>query len=644
MFEIRNVSRKFNAEYALRDVSLTIDGGMNFIIGASGSGKTTLLRIISGMDQDFEGEVFYKGISLKTLSSADKCTYYANKFGFISQNFNLIEKLTVLENLLLPTYLQKEACKENALQVLKSLGIDQYAKQKVKKLSGGQKQRVAIARELLKNPEVLIADEPTAALDPKSAKTTIELLRKIAKDRTVIVVTHDTSLIDDNASVFELDKGELCSQNVKAIPCKESVSQQANPKLSFFGAWRAARANNKRNKGRCAALFLAILISAGCLLVNFSGVIRGSSDKMFEDLFATYGDSILDMVIASKFQSAADIGGNGDTNSVGQNIEGLYEQFLKDNRVEHVVFMESVPEQRFTVDGKTYKVESTNMAPMMNELVAGRMPNGDGFEVVLSEAFVKRTGMTNEQILGKEVSLDGNIIDNRTSNVTLDPVSIKLTVVGVADTTQKTEEGGEVFSYTFEDAQFFSYNALKNMREQAGMTMANTPFIIRATSPKVMIEIKDELMQKGIVPLGRFQLIEGIIRLNNMSEEQSDSAYILIGILAIFAALSVSLITGFMRKNEFTIYKINGYSKGNLFGVIAMEYAGIGLVSSVTLAVVGLIYNFVLKTFMKTSFVTPELFLVAIAVIFSVALLCLIATGIVAATTNESKSLKTGDR
>lgn len=644
MFEIRNVSKKFNTEYALRDVSLTINGGMNFIIGASGSGKTTLLRILSGMDKDFEGEAFYNGQSLKELSDNDKCEYYATKFGFISQNFNLIERLTVLDNIMIPTYLNNQVDKKEALNTLKLLGIEEFAKQKVKKLSGGQKQRVAIARELIKNPEVLIADEPTAALDPKSAQATIKILRTIAKDRTVIVVTHDTSLIDKNSSVFELDKGKLSSESIRANTNTTLCKAKTKPKLSFKGIFKAGHTNNKRNKGRCIALMLAVLVSAACLLVNFSGVISGSSQKMFDELFETYGDSILDMVITSKFQSAADIGGNGDSNSVGQDIEGLYESFLKDNRVEHVVFMEAVYEQKITLDGKSYKIQSSNMAPMLNELVAGRMPNGNEFEVVLSEAFVKSTGLSNEEIIGKDISLDGNIVDNTTSDVTFDPISIKLKVVGVADTTQKTEEGGEVFSYTFEDAIFFSYNALQNMREQAGMTMDKTPFIIRAVSPKAMIEIKDELMQNGVVPLGRFQLIEGIIRLDNMSEEQSDSAYVLIGFLAVFAALAVSLITGFMRKNEFAIYKINGYSGMSLFKIVSMEYAGIAIKASVFIAVIWLLYNTVLQVLMKTTFVTPTLFIITIAVVFGISILCATVTGIVAFTTNESKSLRTGDK
>lgn len=125
------------------------------------------------------------------------------------QDFNLLEEATVLENVLLSGYLKEAQNKENAEKILKDLKIFNFAQKKVKDLSGGQKQRVAIARELMKNPQVIIADEPTSALDEKNAKITMDILRAISKNRTVIVVTHDTSLISEKDHIFELDKGEL---------------------------------------------------------------------------------------------------------------------------------------------------------------------------------------------------------------------------------------------------------------------------------------------------------------------------------------------------------------------------------------------------------------------------------------------------
>ena len=133
--------------------------------------------------------------TLKTLTSNEKSYFYNNIFGFVWQDFNLLEDLSVLENVLLPQYLKDNQNQKNAEKILKELEIFNLAQQKVKYLSGGQKQRVAIARELMKNPQVIIADEPTSALDEKTSKITMDILKTISKNRTVIIVTHDTSLI-----------------------------------------------------------------------------------------------------------------------------------------------------------------------------------------------------------------------------------------------------------------------------------------------------------------------------------------------------------------------------------------------------------------------------------------------------------------
>lgn len=211
MFVIENVSKQYGPEYALHHVSMTIGKGMNFLVGASGSGKTTLLKLLSGMEGDFEGEISYRGKSIRDFSPQEKSGLYHSVFGFVWQDFHLLEEATVLENVLLPGHLQEGTDKAQGERLLRQLNIEDLAGQKVKYLSGGRKQRVAIARELMKQPQVLFCDEPTSALDAKAAKATMDILRTLSKQRTVIVVTHDTALITSKDTVFEMDKGELVS-------------------------------------------------------------------------------------------------------------------------------------------------------------------------------------------------------------------------------------------------------------------------------------------------------------------------------------------------------------------------------------------------------------------------------------------------
>ena len=153
MFELKNITKTFGGEVALKNVSLSISGGMNYIIGASGSGKTTLLRILSSMDRQYEGEAFYCGRNLKELSDQDRSQFYATELGFIAQGFHLIDELTVRENILVPTYLSRNDSEKRLSMLLKKLGIEKLADQKVRTLSGGQMCRV-------RNTAFLSAIEP----------------------------------------------------------------------------------------------------------------------------------------------------------------------------------------------------------------------------------------------------------------------------------------------------------------------------------------------------------------------------------------------------------------------------------------------------------------------------------------------------
>ena len=198
MFELKNITKTFGGEVALKNVSLSITGGMNYIIGASGSGKTTLLRILSSMDRQYEGEAFYCGRNLKELSDQDRSQFYATELGFIAQGFHLIDELTVRENILVPTYLSRNDSEKRLSMLLKKLGIEKLADQKVRTLSGGQKQRVAIARELMKDPQVLIADEPTTALDSITQRQIVDLLASLVDDSgaSMLFITHDFAVLN----------------------------------------------------------------------------------------------------------------------------------------------------------------------------------------------------------------------------------------------------------------------------------------------------------------------------------------------------------------------------------------------------------------------------------------------------------------
>lgn len=564
MFQIKNVSKKYGEEFALNNISMSIGKGLHFIVGASGSGKTTLLKILSGMEQDFEGEVYYGDKNIKKLSDQEKSNFYNQIFGFVWQDFNLIEEATVMENVLLPSYLKQKVNRKTAENILFDLKISDLANQKVKSLSGGQKQRVAIARELMKHPQVIIADEPTSALDEKTTKSTMEILRDISKHRTVIVVTHDTSLITDKDPVFELDKGELiggpAQHEIKVQPLKKSLPSA----LSFKNAISLSKTNLKNKVSRYLVAVLSLMIAGVLLLTSVSGAIGQKSDSEFNQLLETFGDSVLNMTIAGRVMGAGD--GDSQTSTSNLDFGKLYEKYAHDDRVDFVVFAKNFFGIEITADGHTYSIKNTGMASKINKMLAGTLPENDKNEVIVNDSFVKQMGITNEEAIGKPIEFKTTIMNWDSGSPVEKDVKIHATITGVADASVIFEQdnGAPNKKYVLDDAFFFSKAALEEMRNQAGITDEKQDFIIRAKTPKDMISLKDELNQQGINPLARFDLIEDLVRMNSQTTEQSATASIVIGILSTLMIVAVFLFTGFMRKREYAIYKVSGFHNTQL--------------------------------------------------------------------------------
>lgn len=647
MFEIRNVTKKYKDEFALQNISMKIGKGMNFIIGASGSGKTTLLKIITGMEHDYEGDVCYLGENIKSMSKQEKSYLYNHTFGFIWQDFNLLEDFTVTENITLPLYLQGGINQKMLKKTLQDLKISELADQKVKTLSGGQKQRVAIARELMKNPKVIIADEPTSALDERATKEIIAILRNIAKSHMVIIVTHDTSLIDHNSKVYELDKGEL-------IACEEPITEQYNRKqeqtkethtLTPVKAHSLAFLNQKRKCGNFIISALVFLISSILLLTALSGVITDSTDTAFLELYETYGKSILDIDLVGSFMSAGATAGESDSPNanVNQDISGLYDRFLTDERIEHIVSTQAFHNIKLTVDDTTYEIQTSNSVPVVNELTAGVMPMGDKNEIVVPDSFVKKLGVKDKDVLGKNVSFEGAIYNWDSGEPVLMPVRTDAVIVGVVNTTVKYEYEGQIMEYSVDDSFFFSQAALTDMRNQAEITKGSSSFSMRTKSPSDLIAMKDELNADGIVPLGRFELVEDMVRLNQQSTKQSGLATIIISFLSVAAVGAIALLTSCMRKKDFAIYTITGFSKNHCSTLFAAEQL-LAILGSILLLLIGSpIINFITKKYWSQNILTPHMLILSTLFIVAMGILSWIITTIISSTTNISNTLKTGE-
>lgn len=202
--KLMDVSKRFGSRVLYDRLSFTIPSGkMTGIFGKSGAGKTTLLNVI-GLIEPYEGTILYDGKEVKKHSDIRR--FLADHFGFVFQNYGLVDQLTVKENIELLKCMNKSR-KEEMESVLKEVGLEGFEKRKVYELSGGEQQRVAIAKILLKNPDVILADEPTASLDEGNKAMVMNYLRKFADaEKTVVIVSHDPDVMKQCDCIIHLDK------------------------------------------------------------------------------------------------------------------------------------------------------------------------------------------------------------------------------------------------------------------------------------------------------------------------------------------------------------------------------------------------------------------------------------------------------
>lgn len=221
MIDLKNINKEYylteeNSVKALTDINLKIEK-QEFvsIIGKSGSGKSTLLNIISCMDSNFTGDYTLMNEKINNKNRKELATIRNKNFGFIFQNFNLLPKLTAYENIEIPLIYKRvprKKRKEIIISIAKELEIEDRLYHKPRELSGGEQQRVAIARALVTNPEIILADEPTGALDVKTGKQILDILSNLNKNgKTVIIVTHDLELSKKAKRIVTLSDGKIIS-------------------------------------------------------------------------------------------------------------------------------------------------------------------------------------------------------------------------------------------------------------------------------------------------------------------------------------------------------------------------------------------------------------------------------------------------
>ena len=299
MLELRGIKKEYKTgdfiQTALDGVDLDFrDNEFVAILGPSGSGKTTMLNIIGGLDRYDSGDLIINGVSTKDYKDRDWDTYRNHAIGFVFQSYNLISHQTVLANVELALTISgvsKWERKKRALKVLKQVGLRDHAKKKPNQLSGGQMQRVAIARALVNDPDILLADEPTGALDSTTSVQVMDLLKEVAKDRLVVMVTHNPQLAEKYATrIVNIEDGKIVSDSdapseeekraslVNAELQDERTSEKNISKTNDLGAKTVHKGRKKKasmNFATALGLSFSNLLTkkARTILVAFAGSI-----------------------------------------------------------------------------------------------------------------------------------------------------------------------------------------------------------------------------------------------------------------------------------------------------------------------------------------------------------------------------------
>ncbi len=301
MLQLKNINKIYVTgdfkQQALKDINLKFrESEFVAILGQSGSGKTTMLNIIGGLDQYTSGDLIINGKSTKKYKDRDWDTYRNHSVGFVFQNYNLIPHQTALSNVELALTLSgvpKDEARARSIKVLEKVGLKEHMYKKPSQMSGGQMQRIAIARALVNDPDILLADEPTGALDSDTSLQIMDLLKEIAEEKLVIMVTHNSELAEEYATrIVRLSDGKITGDTnpYEDDQTKGSFSDGKKTKMSFRTALRLSLNNLMTKKGRTILTAFAgsIGIIGIALILSLSNGVQEYIDKVEEDTLSSY--------------------------------------------------------------------------------------------------------------------------------------------------------------------------------------------------------------------------------------------------------------------------------------------------------------------------------------------------------------------
>ncbi|MCO0832404.1 ATP-binding cassette domain-containing protein [Fructobacillus sp. W13] len=440
--ELKNIKKSYflgQQEFpVLKGINLDFDlGDFVSILGESGGGKSTLMNIIGGLDRNFEGSVELQGQALdhKKEKALDK--YRRETIGYIYQSYNLISHLNVLDNVLVSlemTTLSKKGREQRAKELLHKVGLGEQMRKYPNQLSGGQKQRVAIARALASDPKVIIADEPTGALDAQNTKEVLELLNQIAEEgRLVITVTHSEAVASEGTRIVRLAEGQIESdERIKDAYPLQDKEMIGSKKLSRMAAIKNAFKHFKYNIKHNSLIILGTSIGLFSVVL-FAGLGNGVGGYMGDQITKVANPQVMSVSRYVKDSDQSQFADTEDSDAPAISSAQM-EQLKKQKHVKSVEGSYNIANVDVKYNNQTQKMriaQNWTAADSTDSVKYGHAPTKAGEVLVDKKTIAEKFNKDNyKDIIGKQVDLSYQTMDK---NKQLVMIKMTATVSGIAD-------------------------------------------------------------------------------------------------------------------------------------------------------------------------------------------------------------------
>lgn len=598
-FELKDIKKSYRLNKnevfpVLKGINLKFDKGeMVSILGESGGGKSTLLNIIGGLDHDYEGDVILDGQSTKDFNEKQMDQYRRQTIGFIFQSFNLISHLTLLDNVkvaLEMTELSNSERNARAIELLNQVGLSEHIKKYPNQISGGQKQRVAIARALASNADIIIADEPTGALDSTNTKEVLEMLEKIAKDgKLVLMVTHSQEVAKYGTRVVHISDGRVDSDKKNrakfAVPKDQALKIVSKPMSAisdYVMAYKHLMYNFWRNflimLGTGIGIFAVILFSG--LGNGINGFISNQinslvNPQMITILKNTTGKQMSSQEAQVAYQEAA-------SNPTSLFIDdSVLAKAKKINHIEKVSGEFQFATYQLSANGKNASGQSLmSYNPLIlskDSIKKGKAPVNDG-EMIISKSQAKALFGSTKDAIGKTFITSFTWITDSGAPV---PISINVKVSGLVD------DGAT--SYTA-----MNKTTIINALKAAGAT-TKTNYVVAKADKRENVEAVaksiNSIKENGKYALSAITVGDILKTVNGYVGVASGALQVIAGISLLVSALMI-IVTMYMsvseRTKEIGVLRALGEGKKDIRRLFTGESLLIGVFS----AVIGLVIAF----------------------------------------------------